>query len=866
MHLILRLKGIVTFVVVLIAPFFCEAQIDLERAALSRMQKGKWLAALQAIQKSLAKDSLNPEAKYLYATYFMATDNPGYNVDSAHHWIRRAEDVIKSGPGRQRTRVDSAMVSYLHDHIDSTGFYIAKVVNSQTSYEHFIDQFSDASQRAKAIELRDELAYVEALKQNNADGFRRYIESFPNSLRYQDASARYEKLIFDEHTAQKKIVEWKKFQRQFPESVYNEEVVQRIFEVTTAAGKTEDYTQYLSEYPTGSMTAKATNILYYLAMEAGDKLPAVLVSDSLLRLIQLNKSYWVPYYHNGLYGFLDEEGNEVMEAKFTTIDSTYRCGNIVSDFVVTSSGLLSRSGVNLLRETPDRAIDLDLGFLKVTSGSCMRVVHKSGFRVGDDCINDAKIVAGRFLALKQGDAWGLFALNGLRLLDTVFEDITSVDHVLLFKRSGKFILVKDSHLKDVADLEPFNDSKVYDDVRAWGDGNLLVRNGVLEGVLDQQLDFTIPLDRHALTKTSFGFIQNNAGRMKLHGVAQGLEQQTFDGVKDYGQWLELIRGRQRSLYKVSSSRIVATDLDSVWIRSGLIFAEKKDSVFVYVRHGDPVAVHKSLPLTFITGKDTLVYFWVPEKKTRAVYDAATGVKLFAADFEDIQSLGRSMFLFSRKDRKGAVKKGILQSDGKVIQPPEYDAIIPTSEGYLSLLKAGKFGLYDLSQKRLIRAEYDRNVMPYSKQYFVAYQGGYGIIGQDEKPVTNFEFDEILYWNDSTAWVKKNFLWSLYNITSKTSKLGKIRSFQVISQNGKEQVVRVQQDNHFGVLSNAGGVIIPVTFNDVINIGSDEKPLYFTEKRVEEAGIYVVIYYNDKGKFIRKEVYEDADYAKIYCDN
>jgi hypothetical protein len=43
-------------------------------------------------------------------------------------------------------------------------------------------------------------------------------------------------------------------------------------------------------------------------------------------------------------------------------------------------------------------------------------------------------------------------------------------------------------------------------------------------------------------------------------------------------------------------------------------------------------------------------------------------------------------------------------------------------------------------------------------------------------------------------------------------------------------------------------------------------LYFTEKHIEEASMYVVIYYDREGKFLRKEAYSSEDYERIYCPN
>jgi hypothetical protein len=90
---------------------------------------------------------------------------------------------------------------------------------------------------------------------------------------------------------------------------------------------------------------------------------------------------------------------------------------------------------------------------------------------------------------------------------------------------------------------------------------------------------------------------------------------------------------------------------------------------------------------------------------------------------------------------------------------------------------------------------------------------------------------------------------------------------VIADSPDEKIAIVKQKNSFGVISNTKGIVIPFTFSDIINIGSRDEPMYFTEKHVTEASIFVVIYYNKLGKLLRREVYEELeDYEKIYCQN
>ncbi|MEJ0030233.1 MAG: hypothetical protein WDO15_07625 [Bacteroidota bacterium] len=146
----------------------------------------------------------------------------------------------------------------------------------------------------------------------------------------------------------------------------------------------------------------------------------------------------------------------------------------------------------------------------------------------------------------------MYAINGKTLLASFYDDVTSVDKVIILKRYGKNIVVKASNVAATSAQKPLDESLVFDDVRAWGDGNLWVKNGVLEGVIGQDLQFIIPLDRQILVKTSFGFTKSKDGKIQVVGVTPELESRSYDDVHNYGDWLELISNKKSVLYRVSS--------------------------------------------------------------------------------------------------------------------------------------------------------------------------------------------------------------------------------------------------------------------------------------------------------------------------
>lgn len=172
---------------------------------------------------------------------------------------------------------------------------------------------------------------------------------------------------------------------------------------------------------------------------------------------------------------------------------------------------------------------------------------------------------------------------------------------------------------------------------------------------------------------------------------------------------------------------------------------------------------------------------------------------------------------------------------------------------------------NLTGKIQLKTEYEKNVINYSATTLVAYKNGaYGFIGWNNKPLSNFEFEEVLFWNDSVAWVKKNFNWKLYHIFDKKILLDKVKRFKWVENTDDEKVLIFQQENNLGVISNKRGIIIQPTFSDIINVGSPENPLYFTEKHVEEASIFVVIYYSKSGMQLFRQIFEEEDYDRIYC--
>ena len=211
------------------------------------------------------------------------------------------------------------------------------------------------------------------------------------------------------------------------------------------------------------------------------------------------------------------------------------------------------------------------------------------------------------------------------------------------------------------------------------------------------------------------------------------------------------------------------------------------------------------------------------------------------------------------------KKGLYSINGKLLSS-KYDAIGNYENSYVSLLKEKKFGFFSTKQEVSIPTAYDKRVEPYNSSVFIVQKDDlFGLVDKSGDKLSGFEFKEVAYWTDSVALVKLDKDWNFYNLNQKQIEEKPIRSFTYVENTGDEIMIIALGENGYGVISNQQGEIIPLSFDDILNIGRAGQPLFFTEKDISEADFYVVIYYNQKGEVIRKHAYEAADYERIYCD-
>ncbi|MEJ0056728.1 MAG: hypothetical protein WDN75_14365 [Bacteroidota bacterium] len=382
----------------------------------------------------------------------------------------------------KRVPLDSLLLFALTARIDSISFEKTKFLNTENAYQHFIDHHGAAKQIPSAIELRDEVAFLEALKSNTWSGFQKFIMKYPASLRYNEAQNRYEKLLYEDKTSNHKLTSYIKFHQQFPKSPYKSLAERNILSMATASGSPESFQWFIRNYPLSGSAAVAKNILYKLQLTDDDDIfDDTWMTDSLRTIEKLNASYWVPVIKSGKYGFIDDQGVEVIAPSFEMIAEDYHCGDIRDRLLVTSAGLIARNGKQVLQTGVDDAKEIGLGYWFITSDSVKYVIHESGFRIGT-AAEGALVLANRFIGLKKNKKWSLFSLTGSQLVNFLYDEVTAFDSLIVLTKGGKKVLTTPSRIGKVSSTSVLTEDLVFDDVKRWGPQQYWVRNGWLKAL------------------------------------------------------------------------------------------------------------------------------------------------------------------------------------------------------------------------------------------------------------------------------------------------------------------------------------------------------------------------------------------------
>ncbi|WP_157638198.1 WG repeat-containing protein [Flexithrix dorotheae] len=872
----------------LVFPLFLKAQSL--RSVQNALDKQDFSKAKKLLEKIIEKDSTNAGGLYLYSIYFLHPYNDqGVEIDSSYKYVLSAissyyaleeKEIIKLA----NVGITDRELTFQKSYIDSLGFAIADSLHTIESYQHYVDKFSTATQFNLATHKRDSLAFVDAEQTNTYETYYHFFTSYPNARQAEEAEIRYHKLLFQEKTKDGNLESYAQFIEDYPESPFRPDAENQFYRKFTADHKVATYEKFLEKYPDNAYADRAWKWLWFLTKDTDKEsflkiYPQIPDKDFINKHQVLDFTHFFLFYDDekGLYGFMDQFGEILIDAQFDDIHPDYFCESVVEDFIIIRKeekyGAIDKTGKSIAKIEFDKIEAFSPGVLIVEKEGKLGLINRTGYTILENEYEDIEYLNSSLIKVKRGEKWGLVAFNGVSLLGCeYFELRVDSGGVVAIKQMGKYAIKTEKELFSLAAQGKKTElSFKYDSygviqneyLKLYADGYYsLWKIEGNKGIIEYALE---------IEETPAGWLVFKDNKFQIFDKeGKRITPVNFEKIvvnrKAYGIRLE----KKWGVIDFKGNIFIQPKYDTLIFigdRGILLFEDKKKLGYFYKDDFTDFTKYKSLNIQAVKvlNEDSVFadvpYIITEDRNGKMGLLSGDGKVLISNRYSSLALMPDGLVIVEQYK-----KRGLMNIEGKTVLKPQYDGIANFEEGYYSLLKSKKFGVYDLPHNSTIPPVYDGLLKFYghSDSLYIAKKGKYGLIDRNNQVLADFQFDDLKHWNDTSVLVQHQGKWKIFDYIDKYFIPETFDTFDYLRQDEEETIITTFRASGYGLLSNKRGRLIPEEYSQIVNLGDMETPLYFVEKDVSQAGLYILLYIDKNGEVIKKQVLQEKDYEKIAC--
>lgn len=822
--------------------------------------------ALELISESLEEQPINPGARYVLAGLLVNDSLTLFDLDSARLTIWQAvEDYENADEDEledlEKNSINIEDIRSLDTLVRDKHFNRAMSNHSILDFESYMGWYPSDLRNPNLIRLRDSLVWKDVKPQYTSNAYRQFYIKYPQSYFTPQAKFGYDSLLYLEETRSDKLSDYEQFLKDNPDTPFLDRAEKIIFERRTASNVPGDYEEFFFDYPNSKQVRKAINIWYHL--ENDPELDGIPFRDSLQIVADALEGLAVPILEDGEYRFMTSSG-AMMDFSFPAINEDYLCGDIQTNFFYGGQAkkhIYNRAGTLIYQGAFDEAEDLGLGVLLLESEQEIKLIHKSGFEIYSG-LEDAAAIGNQWLRVKVDGKYGLISNTGYPITLFKYDDIYREGVFWVFKKGESLAVYTTEKLMTQLHDDALELEFKFDDIEVVEDSLLIGFRGDWECLMNEQLSFMIPWGEYEVTPGSpfhyarttdgyrFSQLQANSPRGLLTEL---LENEAWIGVEKDSEW---------TLYNKKKLDDPLTGLDTLYLAGDFIAVYRDDSAGMQMifPNGFKMELQEGqnvIAVSPLQNEELADYISIFDTNETSLLNK-NGELLFSGKYEEIKPLNDSLFVTKQRG-----KLGMLNGKGEEVIPFQYDAM-QESDGLIFLLSKGKIGAFDMVDSTMIFPRYESKLERFGPYYITRAKGKYGIIDETEDEIIDFEYDQIRYWNDSTAWIKEGADWSLMNLIDGSFLIDTVSNFDVIVEREDLKIATFYGERGYGLASSRGGELLPPKFNDIRNLGNREDPIFTAEVYSPETGFYILLYMNENGKNLGSYAFREKEYDLIYC--
>ena len=864
-------------------------------------------------QKQLGLDSLTLMSQRLL------NDSLAYERASDIHSVQAYQYFLDQHPEAPQTEEATQNRNQL-------AYRATSQLDTYEAYKTFMEKYPDAKEYELAKERYNTLVFRDKTRSGDLQGYIDFLESFPDS----PFRAQAERQVLEISTADNQLENYERFIRRYPKSPSIPLAVNLLYHLYKDRFSAASFFEKYPNIPLLDSLKKAHKL--------EEKILAPVFEDQHYGLMDSQGELAIRTQYDYIPNRYLCEGVEAEIVHLAQLISEKeqhqlltKAGESIFNFERTAerTNLLSRmdkayfyplgAGVSLARTQNDLfTLLFQSGEILLPNAKISSLLDTAAllpFNTSE--AESAQQPAYQFIKYQVDGLWGIVTFTGKVLLEPEYEEIEVLEEFVLIRKNGRLAVTKRELVADVANQRPLELSFLYEDASMLDDEHIIAYTDDYESVIDKNLEIVVPLDKHNVIRKIKGADQEGAqwllreNRVEAYVKNDSLLNRTVSAYYLYDKsgeseksttyrnasfssnWLAMKAKDDFLFYNLNNSSSAAR-YDSVkligenFALQFKYFTEGKDSVAVIFPNERRLALAAPEDIDFLLLEPSQIsadreYLLIAPKSGPKEVWSQYGRRIMMDRFDDLKIYGPGLFVIEKNRRKG-----LLDSLGNELLPIKYESISNYRDSLIAVFQNSKFGAYDYATGSLINPRYDAALQAYGSSVFqpedstysrlyIAREGGqYGLINAEEDKLSSFEYEQLRYWNDTSALVRQNDNWSIVRFNRKEPYdeeknyllYSGIEELEALEMSTDESWYRIYKEQGYGVISNQHGELLTPAYDDIRLLGniSDPNSIFLAEKYVPEAELYIVIHLNTSGEIIKRQALTSEQYDKIYCDD
>ncbi len=445
-------------------------------------------------------------ATYGLSFIYEREDNPFHNLDSAYKFICIADSNYAIASAKLKSKfntlgIDSLSIEKLKDSIDSKKFNQVKKIATIESLQAYINLHKDSYFKNDAIKIRNNIAFDSSKTENTSLSYRQFLKQYPEATQATEAKNRLEERLFEENTSNGKKIDFQNFIKNYPESPLLRRAQDSLFSVYTKEMSVDNLYQFIKENSNNPNIEKAWRKLYkiYTLDYKPEKLvefridyPDYPFVDELLVDMKLAVQEFLAFKKEGLWGFIDRNGNTLIKAQYDFVENfSEGLALVIKDGM---AGFINKSGENTIPLIYEDANSFNEGLAAVSKDGLWGMIDRSNKEIIPINFEIVSGVKNGLILVADSVNYGYYNKEGKISIPlmlhyaTDFRDGFAIveleDKKAIINTRGDFIVSA-----EFSWLEPFNDYQSF-----------VARKDSLFGIIDNKGATILPFEYDKIGK------------------------------------------------------------------------------------------------------------------------------------------------------------------------------------------------------------------------------------------------------------------------------------------------------------------------------------------------------------------------------